>query len=205
MTTTTIPFDPLITRRQALQRVTALLGGAALVGHSALLSGCATDDPQRARVGEPFTANEIALLDEIADTILPTTGTPGAKAAGVGRFMAMMVTDAYDAREQRAFRDGMQALESECRALHGADFLAVSPQQRLALLERLDREQFDTAARFPDRDLPHYFRMMKELALLGYFTSEIGYTQALRYIETPGRFDPCVPYSPGERAWAPHA
>jgi hypothetical protein len=51
----------------------------------------------------------------------------------------------------------------------------------------------------------HYFRMMKELALLGYFTSEIGCTQAQRYVETPGRFDPCVPYAPGEKAWAPHA
>ena len=52
---------------------------------------------------------------------------------------------------------------------------------------------------------PHYFRMMKELALLGYFTSEIGYNQAMRYVESPGRFDPCVPYTEGERAWAPHA
>jgi hypothetical protein len=51
----------------------------------------------------------------------------------------------------------------------------------------------------------HYFRMMKELALLGYFTSEIGCTQAQRYIETPGRFDPCVPYTPGDKSWAPHA
>jgi hypothetical protein len=51
----------------------------------------------------------------------------------------------------------------------------------------------------------HYFRMMKELSLLGYFTSEIGCTQALRYIESPGRYDPCVPYKPGEKAWAGHA
>jgi hypothetical protein len=52
---------------------------------------------------------------------------------------------------------------------------------------------------------PHYFRMMKELALLGYFTSEIGYNQARRWVETPERFDPCAPYSPGETIWAPHA
>jgi hypothetical protein len=51
----------------------------------------------------------------------------------------------------------------------------------------------------------HYFRMMKELALLGYFTSEIGCTQAQRYMENPGRFDPCVPYTPGEKSWAAHA
>ena len=51
----------------------------------------------------------------------------------------------------------------------------------------------------------HYSRMMKELALLGYFTSEIGYTQAMRYVEAPGGFDPCVPHAPGDKAWAPHA
>ena len=51
----------------------------------------------------------------------------------------------------------------------------------------------------------HFFRMLKELTLLGYFTSEIGYTQAMRYTETPGRFDPCVPYSPGDKSWADHA
>jgi len=77
--------------------------------------------------------------------------------------------------------------------------------QRLALLERLDREQkayMDARARGAPA---HYFRLMKELALLGYFTSEIGCTQAMRYEEAPGRFDPCVPYTPGETTWAGHA
>jgi hypothetical protein len=52
---------------------------------------------------------------------------------------------------------------------------------------------------------PHYFRMMKELALLGFFTSEVGMTKAMRYVESPGRFDPCLPYKAGEKAWAGHA
>jgi len=51
----------------------------------------------------------------------------------------------------------------------------------------------------------HWFRMMKELTMFGYFTSEIGYTKAMRYVESPGRFDPCAPYEPGDRSWAPHA
>ncbi len=55
------------------------------------------------------------------------------------------------------------------------------------------------------REPAHYFRMMKELALLGFFTSKIGCTEALRYVEAPGRFDPCIPYTPGEPAWAAHA
>jgi hypothetical protein len=83
------------------------------------------------------------------------------------------------------------------------------PAQRLDLLEQLDREQHAYMMRLEQRravDPPaHYFRMMKELALIGYFTSEIGYTQAMRYVEVSGRFDPCVPYTPGEKSWAPHA
>jgi hypothetical protein len=92
-------------------------------------------------------------------------------------------------------------------------------EQRLALLQRLDAEkQVDVdaleamrtarapAAPSPSPDAPvHYFRLMKELALLGYFTSEIGYRQAMRYIETPGRYDPCAPHQSGEKIWASHA
>ena len=51
-------------------------------------------------------------------------------------------------------------------------------------------------------DPAHYFRMMKELTILGYFTSEIGATQALRYVAVPGRYEGCVPYTKGEKAWA---
>ena len=61
------------------------------------------------------------------------------------------------------------------------------------------------ASAVTDNPPAHYFRMMKELALLGYFTSEIGMTQAQRYAETPGRYDPCLPYTAGEKSWAPHA
>jgi hypothetical protein len=141
----------------------------------------------------------------VAETILPETGTPGAKAAGVGPFIAIAVTDTYDAGEQATFLAGMQTLEQECRDACGVGFVAAGPAQRLDLLRRVDAEQFDRS-QADDPDGPvHYFRMLKELTLLGYFTSEIGYTQAMRYVETPGRFDPCVPYAPGERAWAPHA
>jgi hypothetical protein len=191
----------LLTRREALRRVSAMLGGAALIGQSAWLAGCVVPRSPSA----PFTAAEVALLDEVAETILPETSTPGAKAARVGPFIALMVADTYDPREQRIFRYGMVMLEQECNAQHGVGFMAASAAQRLALLERLDREQLEYMRRQTDDTRPHYFRMMKELALLGYFTSEIGYTQAMRYVETPGRFDPCITYTPGDKAWAPHA
>lgn len=240
--------DDLIGRREAIQRVTALLGGITLVGGSTLLAACERERTSARAdsaggVGE-FTAEDIAFLDEVADTILPETGTPGAKAAKVGAFMALMVTDTYEPADRQRFREGMRQIDEESRKDNGKSFMEATPPQRLALLERLDREQKAQAdaravrsraakeeedakkadAVLPDQrkenapgadanpapaitaDAPtHYFRMVKELTMLGYFTSEIGYTQALRYVESPGRFDPCVAYTPGERIWAPHA
>jgi hypothetical protein len=212
---------PGLTRREAVQRVIALMGGLALVGEERLF-GYAVDAATRAEVMVQgvgaFTPADVALLDEIAETILPETSTPGAKAAKTGAFMALMVTDVYSDRDQQVFRDGVRELEDACRAATGSGFMQASAADRLELLHALDREQKTAMeersnpartrypAAPPPADAPaHYFRMMKELALLGYFTSEIGYTQAMRYRETPGRFDPDVPHAPGEKSWAPHA
>ncbi len=230
----------MITRREAVLRVSALLGGAALIGGSAFITGCRDEGAGTTTAGSftPFTNDEIAFLDEVADTILPTTSTPGAKAAKTGAFIALIVTDSYNAGDQKAFRDGMKTLDDRSREMNKASFMESTPQQRLSLLEVLDREQKTDADKREEeekkkeaekflsdqrqeaaKDAPeasaapaitadpprHYFRMMKELALLGYFTSEIGGTQALRYVESPGRYDPCIPYTPGEKAWLGHA
>jgi hypothetical protein len=212
---------PGVTRREVIQRVSALLGGAALAGGERLFAfsfDAAALESATAQGAGSFTTAEIALLDEVAETILPETATPGAKAARTGAFMALMVTAAYTERDHDVFRAGMQTLDAACRQAHGAGFLQASPAQRLSLLESLDREQktvMEERANAPRSRAPaaeaapdqpaHYFRMMKELTLLGFFTSEIGCTKAMRYIETPGRFDPCVPHAPGDRTWAGHA
>lgn len=219
-----------ITRREAIQRVSALLGGVALVGGSSLMAACTRDrNAAQAGVGT-FSVADIAYLDEIAETILPETNTPGAKAAKVGAFMALMVTDTYKAEDQAVFRAGMKQLDEASVKESGTSFMSATPQQRLALLEKLDKEAKDyhdarderkrlseaerrereeksnvRDAAPKDDESAHYFRQMKELTLLGYFTSEIGCTQAQRYIEAPGKFEPCVPYTPGERTWAGHA
>jgi Gluconate 2-dehydrogenase subunit 3 len=198
-----------IDRREAVKRVSFLLGGIALVGSSSgLLAACSKAD--RAAVATTgtgaFTPEDIALLDEVSDTILPTTKkSPGAKAAKTGAFMALMVTDTYSPEDQKVFRDGMVALdEASKKANAGATFVAATPEQRTALLNLLDKEQFDFQKERKEQP-QHYFRMMKELTMLGFFTSEIGATQALRYKESPGPFQPCVPYTPGDPAWAQHA
>src|ERR1700759_1503400 len=240
----------VLSRREAIRRVGVLLGGVAFVGGSGLLAACEKAPPAVQGTPGAFTAADVAFLDEVADTILPTTKTPGAKAAKTGAFMALMVTDTYSPAEQQAFRDGMRKVDDATRKAHNVDFMSATPAQRLDVLPALDREQksvmaareaaarakkglppihADTSTAKSDAFLPdqrkenvpgapaagapavtaeepsHYFRMMKELALLGYFTSEIGYTQAMRYVESPGRFDPCATYTPGDPAWASHA
>ena len=199
--------DPVsIDRREAIRRVSALLGGVAFVGGSALLTACEKErTPDSSGPVGTFAPTEVAFLDEIADTILPETKTPGAKAANTGAFMALMVTDCYKDADQKIFRDGMKQLDDASLKASGKSFVQASPQERLTLLESIDREQKKYMDDRKDGAPSHYFRMMKELAMLGYFTSEIGYTQAQRYAESPGRFDPCLPYQKGETSWAPHA
>jgi hypothetical protein len=230
----------LINRREAIRRVSAMLGGAAFVGGSGLLAAAERAGHPVEGISGEFTAADIAFLDEIAETILPETKTPGAKAAKTGAFMALMVTDSYSPAEQKIFRAGMRMVNDASRKTNNVSFMDATPPQRFAVLTVLDREQKrvmdarDAAERTKKglsplsadettakadalpgtaivqaaeivREPAHYFRMMKELALLGFFTSELGCTRATRYVESPGRFDPCIPYTPGDPAWATHA
>jgi hypothetical protein len=191
--------------------------GGAVIGAEFFISGCKSTP---AKVEDLFNADHVAFLNEVADTILPTTSSPGAKAANVGQFMAVMVRDCYTPENQKTFLEGMSKLDDASKKKFSSKFLDLTPQQRTDLLTDLDKEQkafnldrnkqldADKAshkgdANYKAPELPqHYFRMIKELSLLGYFTSEIGATKALRYIAVPGHYDGCVPYKKGDKAWA---
>ena len=185
-------------RRELLKMIAVLTGGA-VVGSEFLLEGC--NNPS-SKTSLAFTDEDIAFLNEVAETILPATQTPGAKAAHVGQFMTVIVNDCYEEKDQKIFHDGMNKLNDFSKKTYDKSFIESSPQQKHDLLVQLDKEQKEYMNNKKKEDPSHYFRMMKELTLLGYFTSEIGCTQARRYIETPGRFDGCVPYKKGDRAWA---
>lgn len=185
-------------RREAVQYIALLLGGT-LVGADAFLTGCKSDTGKK----RTFTPDDVAYLDEVSDTILPTTASsPGAKAAKVGQFMTVMINDCYTDKDQKVFFDGMDKLNDFSKKTYDQAFMKITPQQRHDLLVKLDTEQRDYMKNKKKEDPSHYFRMMKELSLLGYFTSEIGSTKARRYAETPGDFKGCVPYKKGDKAWA---
>jgi glucoside 3-dehydrogenase (cytochrome c) hitch-hiker subunit len=187
-------------RRDALARVGLLLGGT-VVGAEMFLSGCKNPVPVGA-AGINFSNDDVAFLDEVAETILPATDTPGAKEAKVGDFMTRIVRDCYTQPEQKVFVDGMQKLDAASKQKNGKSFMDSTPEQRHDLLVSLDKEASAYMASKKKDDPAHYFRMMKELTLWGYFTSEPGATKALRYVAVPGRYEGCIDYKKGEKAWA---
>jgi len=188
-------------RRDALSRVGLILGGTVL-GAEAFLSGCTNSNKNIGATGVNFSNDDVSFLDEVAETILPATHTPGAKEAKVGDFMATIVKDCYEEKDQKVFIAGMQKLNEASKKKSGKYFVESSPQERHDLLVELDKEQKDYTDKKNSNDAPHYFRLMKELTLWGYFTSEAGANKALRYVAVPGRYEGCVPYKKGEKAWA---
>ena len=204
-------------RREALSSVALLFSGT-IIGAEAFFTGCKAT-PEKEGL---FAASDIALLDEVGETILPTTAlSPGAKAANIGNFMKVMVTDCYPESDQNTFVAGIKKLNEASKEKYGRDFMNLPTGEKHNLLVALDKEAKDyqdavakrnstlTAeqrhkreANKADEDSPHYFAMMKQLTLWGYFTSEPGATKALRYVPVPGRYEGCIPYKKGDRAWA---
>ncbi|WP_039913418.1 gluconate 2-dehydrogenase subunit 3 family protein [Cellvibrio mixtus] len=181
--------------RRELLKLIAATTGTAMIGGSGLLTGCATSSTQTALT---FSPDDIVLLDEIAETILPRTQTPGAKDAKVGQFMTVYVNDCYTREEQATFHKGLLLLEERCHKTYGHGFMALQPAEREEFVSHLDKHaKAEIAA-----GKMHYFTMIKQLTLFGFFTSEVGGTQVLRHVAIPGRFDGELPYKPGDRAWA---
>ena len=126
-------------------------------------------------------ASDQALMEEIADTLLPTTaGSPGAKAAGTGAAMNLILSDCYKPGDQRAVRNGLERF----RAAH---FLDRSRADREAFVRSVGKEA--------------WFQPMRDLALGAYFSSETGMTKALHYVRVPGKYVGCMPLAPGQPAW----
>jgi hypothetical protein len=208
--------------RRELLKMIAAATGSVMIGGEFLLSGCKANSDS---APVAFTEENIAFLDEVAETILPQTNTAGAKAAGVGRFMTVMVNDCYTKDNQEIFHKGINILNDECNKMHKVDFMKASPEQRKQLLVAVDKETKDYVKKQADAEnvqkqkqrqgqerntddfkaqtLPnHYFQQLKQLAIFGYFTSEKGRTEALRYTPVPGKFEGVIDYKKGDKAFA---
>jgi hypothetical protein len=180
-------------QRRELLKLIAAATGCALVGAQGALAAPAARPS--------FSARDRAMLDEIAETILPRTDTPGAKDAAVGAFIVRYALACYDPAQLRILQQGIGTLDDLMRAKAGAGFLHASKAQRQALLTDIDL-QARRLAKDASQPAPHYFTLMKQLTLLGFFTSRPGSTRVLRYRPVPGKYKGCVPYRKGETSWA---
>lgn len=163
-------------RRDAL-KAAGLIAGSALLASSGILEASGTG----ASSSRVLSDEDQVLAEEIADTLFPTTaGSPGAKAAGTGAAMNLILSDCYTPADQRAFMEGLERFRAK-------NFLELS---------RADRETF---VRSVGRQA--WFQPVRDLAAGAYFSSEAGMTKALRYVRVPGKYVGCMPLEPGQPAW----
>ncbi|MET3877468.1 hypothetical protein ABIE50_002880 [Chitinophaga sp. OAE865] len=188
-------------RRDAIRNVAILLGTAISASTLSALESCTGSAPKNYDLQKPETK---ALLAEIAETIIPKTSTPGAKDAKVEDFIIVMMNDCYKKEDQQIFLDGLSKIDEASKKQFKKGFMDITPEQRTELLTGIEKERVDYNKRKDKKegDPTHYFQYLKELTLLGYFTSEPGATKALRYVPVPGKYEGCTPYTKGEKAWA---
>ena len=231
-----------ITRREALRRTALLLGGvlaASTIAAAERVVWAATPGwTPRTLSGE-----QLEMVAAIAEHIIPTTDTPGARAAGVHRLVDVLLSDDYAPAERDRFLAGLRATNLRAMRVAGAPFLRCTSDDQLALLTALDAEAYPSPAAVaaaepqsserlkmrdslqragstsstsvqppsasadgalvvarPELRSGWFFRRMKELTLLGYYTSQIGSTREL-HVNPMGPYRGDIPYSSVGRAW----
>ena len=197
----------MITRREALQRASALLGFAvSSTAIGAVMSGCAAD-PRPDWTPRFFTTNQLTTLAALLDHLLPKTGTPGALDVQVDRFIDLFLKDYGSTDDQQRFVRGLDDANLRARVVAGRSFVDLSPTQKDEVFRALEAEApalppsvwgAQTVAQPP---APVFYRQFKMLALVGYFTSKEVGLHITKYDPVPGRFDGCVPLSDVGGAW----
>jgi hypothetical protein len=145
-----------------------------------------------------LTIPQATTLTAACETIVPTTGTPGAIAAGVPQFVDRALFDWMEPKEAERMRGGLADLDARARAMGATSFAELPAAQRGEVAAAVEAEA--NAAGLAKQ--PHYWLALRDLATVGYFTSQPGATQALRYDPVPGAYHGCVPVKTIGRAWA---
>lgn len=182
-------------RREALRRTALLMGGVvsapAIIG---VLNGCTA---KQDILWKPLflTGDQPSIVSIVSEIIIPRTETPGAKDVGVPEFIDQMLKEVYSEEDQQFFLDGLAAFNEEAIKEHGDEFVDLNDEDQEALVKKLHNaavEAENTTDPAPKRP---FILIMKELTMLGFFTSEPGATQVLQYEAVPGAYKGCIPLS----------
>ena len=186
-----------IDRKEAIKRSALIMGGLIFAPNAlGVLSGC------KVRPGldwepEYFSRNHARLVSSLAKTIIPETDTPGALQTGVPGFIEEMVYTGYTEDARSLFLGGLDTFDALAAESEGSLFADLDPETQYAFAAEQNRLAIES-----ELSPPPFFLIMKELTMMGYFTSEAGAKQALRYERIPGRFDGCVPFEDVGKTWA---
>ncbi len=187
----------MLNRRDTLRGL-ALAVGVASTGWAERALAAAAPTPALTWAPKALTIDQARLLDVVAELIIPATDTPGARAAGVPQFIDRAVGDYYTKDQVDQLLGGLARMDVDARAAHGDAFIALTPEQQVALLTTYDQE--GGAARVQGQT--HFFPALEDMVTVGYFTSEPGATEALKYDPVPGAYHGCVPLAEVGKAWA---
>ena len=194
-------------RREALKG-TAMILGYAFTGSTvaALMQSC---DPAKGLAWSPKVLNEsqAKTLSAVVDRILPTTATPGALDVGVDQFIDKILHQVFPANIQQGFASGLDEFNQTASSQYGEEFIKLDPKNQDSIIEQYEEKSgplpgsmwgfsFGETTAFP------FYRIMKELSLLGYFQSERISKEVLAYNPVPGPFEGCIAYSDVGKIWS---
>jgi hypothetical protein len=176
-------------RRYLLKGMSAIaLYGSFPAVLSEFLSSCKTKDKEL-RAGF-FSDDEFQLIEEITGALLPATTTPGALDAKVPFFLDLVIKNCLTKEDQQVIKKGLQQMNEQEK------FSSLSSAEKLNSIKKIDEAAFKEDAGST------WFRIVKKLSLIGYFTSQEGMAKALNYVKVPGDYKACIPYKQGEKALA---
>ncbi len=167
-----------------------------------ILGGCKSS-PGINWIPKAVNADQNSLITIIAELIIPETDTPGAKAAKVNEFIDLMLAEWLSKEEADHFLKGLSDLEERAQNTYQTNFSDCTFINQTLLLEKLEKEAISVSTnREKSNKTKPFFAHIKELTLIGYYTSEIGATQELKYGAMVGRYDGCVPFEEIGKAWS---
>lgn len=151
-------------------------------------------------------SKKVLILTELAETIIPKTDTPGAKEAGVGKYIISVMSNCYDQQQQKNFLSGLSDLEDYAESEYGMTFIESDSSTRQAIVAHFSSSLIESSTlmlKIKNKFLgKSFFFTLRELTVEGYCMSYLGSTQALSYDPLPGVYQPCIPLSSHPKSWA---
>lgn len=193
--------EQLISRKEAIRRAGLMMGGfvfaPALTG---ILNGCTPQAGEWTPVA--FDADQAATIKAIVDTIFPETDTPSASQAGIPGFIDELLTRNSSEEDQTTFMTELEEFMEQSTLDLGISFADAESAVQTEYLMEIHKTASGHGETLKDTSIPGYLMKMKWMTVVGYFTSEAGATQVLRYAPIPGPYQGCVPFEDVGRTWA---